>query len=126
MFSSMRASKSAMNALPIAIALMAATLTPLAEGRGQDSAVGSGSSAPRTVRGEVAAVTADAMPPVIVMKTVLADKGEMIVRATLEDKTEATRSRKQIALSDLKVGETVSLVCRKTPDGLIAQSIYAQ
>ena len=90
-----------------------------------DSQAAPGSATERTVRGEVTAVTADTQPQVIVVKTMTADKKEMIVAATLGSETVVTRGKKRVALSDIRVGETITLGYLKSPEGLAAKTIHA-
>lgn len=105
-------------------AILVATLgLSIGLGWEHDSGARSGPSPIRTVKGEVVAVTLDATPPVIVLKTQIAGKTDMIVGARLDAKTVVTRHHRPVTLADIETGETVSLVYRKSPDGLIAQSI---
>ena len=80
----------------------------------------------KTVRGEVVAVTVDKQPQVIVVKTIIAGKQELIVGAMLQPDTVVTRGKKRVALSDIRVGETVSLAYLISSEGPAAKSIHAR
>ena len=80
----------------------------------------------RSVHGEVVAVTVDATPQVIVVKTMIGGKKEMIVGATVESGTVVTRGKNRVSLGDIKVGEKVQLKYIKNADGLVAKSVHVR
>jgi hypothetical protein len=77
----------------------------------------------RSVQGEVIAVTVDDTPQIIVVKTVIGTKKEMIVGATVESGTVITRGKNRVSLADVKVGEKVELKYIKNAEGLVAKSV---
>ncbi len=83
------------------------------------------SSTVRTVNGEVLAVVTDERPQVIVVKTFIAGKKELIVGATLDSDATVSRGKKRVALSDIRIGETVSLAYHIDPEGPAAKSVHA-
>jgi len=80
----------------------------------------------RTVRGEVVAVNVQDSPNVIVVKAMAGKQQEFIVGATIAADTKVMRGKQSVALSQLKVGETVDLTYVKQEDGLVARSIHAR
>jgi hypothetical protein len=86
----------------------------------------SGPASVRTVRGEVVAVVTDEQPQVIVVKSVTAGKGALVVGATLDSETVVSRAKKRVSLSEIRVGETVTLAYLIGPDGPAAKAIHAR
>lgn len=77
------------------------------------------------VIGKVMAVNVEAQPQTIVLTT-SGSTGEMVVGATLGDRTTVRRGKKTTALNRIRVGETVRMVYLKTSTGLVAVSISAK
>ncbi len=80
----------------------------------------------QTVRGEVVAVNPDASPPVMIVKTLSPKKEDFIVGAIIEPETRITRGKQAIGLDAIKMGESVTLTCVKTFDGLVAKSVHVR
>ncbi|MGQ0811327.1 MAG: hypothetical protein ACT4OO_08905 [Nitrospiraceae bacterium] len=87
--------------------------------------VSASQAAVHRVQGQVVAVNLKETPPIIVVTTRLAQQ-EMIVGATVGFGASITRGTRRITLDALKVGESVTIVYRKDPSGLVAQSILAK
>ena len=79
-----------------------------------------------TVKGEVMAINLKVDPQIIVVKAMTQNKQELIVGATVEKGATITRGKKQVKLTDIKVGETVDLTYLKNADGLVARSIHVR
>lgn len=77
----------------------------------------------RTVHGELEAVNLTASPNIIVVKVMLPTKEDMIVGAGVGPDVRIARRKKAIALSDLKIGEPVTITYVKDENGLTARSI---
>lgn len=80
----------------------------------------------RTVQGTVVATNVDVDPQTIVVKVPLPNKEELIVGARVPPDTRITRGKQAARLAEVKAGEKVELMYLKTPDGLIARSIYVR
>jgi hypothetical protein len=86
----------------------------------------SGSAPVRTVRGEVTAVVTEEQPQVIVVTSTTAGKKALVVGATLDSETVVSRAKKRVSLSEIRVGETVTLAYLIGPDGPTAKAIHAR
>ena len=80
----------------------------------------------RTVRGQVVAVNLSASPPVIVETVPIGTDDALVVGATVDNGTDISRGPRKVALTDVKVGETVVISYVKHEGGLSARSIHAR
>ncbi len=77
------------------------------------------------VIGKVMAVNVEERPQTIVLTT-SGNTGEMVVGATLGQRTTIRRGKKMTSLDRIRVGEMVQMIYQKTSTGLVAVSITAK
>lgn len=104
--------------MTVALALSVIALVP-PPGFGADGTV-------HRVTGEVVAVNTSETPHVIVVKSRIGKRNDMIVGATVGQDVPITKGKKVVGLSSLKVGESVVITYVKNRDGLAAKRIVVR
>ncbi len=87
---------------------------------------GSAETLQRTVRGTVVATDVTVDPQTVVIEVTLPNKEVLVVGARVPTDTKVKRGKQDIQFADVKVGERADITYLKTPDGLIAQSVYVR
>lgn len=78
----------------------------------------------RTVRGEVVATNVTDDPHTIVVKVMMPNREELTVGASVPSGAAITRGKRSVDLADVKIGEAVTLIYLKKPEGLVVRSIH--
>jgi hypothetical protein len=77
----------------------------------------------RQVRGVVEAVNAMDIPSVIVVRSRLGSKDEVVIGAVIKEGASMLRGNKRIGVKQIRTGDHVTLTYVKSREGLVARSI---